>query len=382
MKTKSPSTDIEDVPEESSEDTVLFNGVPIVFRVIRSRRYGGDITYNPKCCNRPFAVRFTPKKGEKYHKSFANRQEAMLHRRLKSEERGCTRIQIRGELVQPGVDDATLALLKRWAVGFMDGDACITTSWSRKNSRVPAIRINVDQARNEGIPREIILVGCVFGGLIIKAKEASGSKRAIWRLSISRESEVVPVLELMERHCIIDAALAGRAMEYIKSDRTEGKLCHDDLKYMHANEQRSRAKIHYGRIVPVYLAGLFAADGHAGVGPNGGVVMKITQKSCKNILFAIRDTVTLETGSEVTGSLEGRGVPRCLSLTGENAIHLAKMIRPFSLGAKTEQIDIALERVALAEAAGHPRTRTPEVKRRLREDLDERNERLKRLRHM
>jgi len=360
-------------------ETLRFDGTEIVAKVYGTPCYGGKISQS----GGRFGVDFKIAEGTRSQSMWFNtKPEAENYRRSESDKRGLTTMRLNVILDTEHLCASDVSKLQIWAVGFNDGDGGMEIPYNDSNAAQSkhTIKVRIGQSRRDGVPVELVVICGLYGGSIRRILEAKGNRRPYWLLSINRQSEVVTFLRHVEQHGIVEAPLARRALEFADGGRTDGKQASEDMVRLHSNEAREIVPICPERLVPEYVAGLFAADGSCALKNGGAFTLTIAQRTCKPLLRAILERILLEDGTNknVTGGSIDHGI---LTVCGSTAVAWAKVIRPFVIGPKGQQIDVVLERRTLTEGAPHPRSKeyTPAIKRRLEDDLKARREKLKQL---
>lgn len=226
-----------------------------------------------------------------------------------------------------------------FAAGFFDGDGCV---YADKRGY---IAISITQACSEGQPPELIALQDAYGGNVTVHSQGTASSRKQWRYTIKCVEGLRGFLSAISLHCIVKSPQVSKALQILESGqrKTESYV---ELRAMKTCYQQ--VAVQRERIVPAYLAGLFAAEGTVGLyrKPSGRFYLssRIYQDSCIELLNVIAEVVGF--GSVSSGAFK---------MSDDQTKRFMQIILPHLLGQKVEQATLVLEFQANRPASGKRR---------------------------
>lgn len=254
-----------------------------------------------------------------------------------------------------------------YIAGFFDGDGTITLKPPGKGRGThPAPYAALSQAHNAGEPPELVHVQALYGGTMLKSRDATSARRSTWMLTFSVEGTERLLEDVIARHGIAKRLEAESAIAYLRSGRVDAQTTHDFL--VAAKKDRQDIHIDPARITPAYLAGLFTADGTVTLN-RGLPFVNIAAKRCIKLLRAIRDKLGYGTVYADAG---------WIGFHSAVAVQFLEHIRPHLPNCqKLPQVRLTLE-YANSMTFGSTKRKTPEQIARKEETLKE----LKRMKRM
>lgn len=228
---------------------------------------------------------------------------------------------------------------KRFLAGFVDGDGCIDMPRPRKKNQTPTPTVVVVQSRNEGKPPELLHIAALCEGTIVKSGAIHPNRRTHWVYRASASTGGKRLLGIVCKYGVVKRKQAKLALKYLEGGKR-------DPERVHRRISRTKKRIHRGKILlqrlgPAYLSGLFCAEGSVAV-----YAGKLRAVLCQRSWPALCEAIAKKLG--LGNHNGGQYVAYC-----SEALRFLQMIRPFAVGQKVEQIDLAIEYQALPR--GHER---------------------------
>ena len=227
--------------------------------------------------------------------------------------------------------------------GFFDGDGTIAIPRrDQKKNPKPLPSITFAQSCNGGVPPELESLRMQVGGTISVSSKATLNHRCCWRLCVRQTSQIIDLLSLLDRCCIVKLPQIKTVLAYMATDRSSPETFSSTLKQQ--KKETHHLDVDKRRVTDSYLAGMFAADGTVGIYGKSEEVRgqqlhcRIAQLKCPPLLLAIQEVLGF-------GSLDiGSKHPVAqISFTAGKAMQFLKRIYPSLHGAKRLQTELALE---------------------------------------
>lgn len=217
-------------------------------------------------------------------------------------------------------------------LALIDADGHLQIGPQNKSS-TGFIRVRLGQSYDSGVPPELIAVQKIYGGTISRVlKTPRPGERQSWELAISVTVDATVLRDLIEMG-IIRKSQAMVCNEFLERGRHREHVVEyqENLQRLHVQEED--VGVDEDRLVPEYLAGLFAADGSVFLDKSGTTTVSISKPTFPAVLHAL--VRKLGYGVVVANTR--------VVIHGENADTFLRLIQDHIFGQKVEQVQSCLQ---------------------------------------
>lgn len=213
---------------------------------------------------------------------------------------------------------------RQYLAGFFDGDGCIKLKVTNKGT--PHVAITISQSHSGGEPPELQDFKQVFGGGIHSSRARKETHRTAWELEIGSRTGALALLEIVATCGVLKAPQAIIALSALKAVT----VFHEAWRHVaRLKDTYANLDIDEKKLAVAYLGGLFASEGSVAFAVKRTHIT-ITQSGCRRLLEAIK-------------SIHGGGIhKKNWHVGGEHGREFLRAIRPFLVGQKVDQADLAL----------------------------------------
>lgn len=258
--------------------------------------------------------------------------------------------------------------VKRFVAGFGDGDGHITIQQATTRPRADPPKVIFYQSRNDGAPPELLYIQEHYESVLHSRPQRRGA-RTEWRLEI-RGPGVKAILGDWASNGVVKARQAEIALEYMNADDRKSVAPRYSA-LLKQTKASAISPVHTERMVPAYLAGLFAADGCVGVYRSGEKYW-VSSASIISAHEEIRRAIHSKVG-------EGCVNAKAVVFWSNQAARFGESILPHLHGSKVEQLKYMLDFQKAQSSKGWQfQKRTPEELKEL-EDMSNKMKKMKRM---